>query len=75
MKRKGKNSTESSVGIGLAISKNIIEKDGGNIKCSSEKNNGAIFEIKYLFSWQDVNNMIIWYKKLDSQRRKNGKVF
>ncbi len=47
---KGKNSTESSVGIGLAISKNIIEKDGGNIKCSSEKNNGAIFEIKYLFS-------------------------
>ena len=45
---KGKNSSENSVGIGLALAKSIIEKDNGYITCSSKLNEGAIFEIKYM---------------------------
>lgn len=47
---KGKNSSENSVGIGLALAKSIIEKDGGYITCSSELNVGTTFEIKYVKS-------------------------
>lgn len=43
---KGKNSSHDSIGIGLALSKSIIEKSNGNIFVeSSEK--GTIFTIKY----------------------------
>ncbi len=45
---KGKNSSENSVGIGLALAKSIIEKDNGYITCSSKLNEGTIFEIKYM---------------------------
>lgn len=45
---KGKNSSENSVGIGLALAKTIIEKDNGYIICSSEVGNGTTFEIKYM---------------------------
>ena len=44
---KGKNSSDNSVGLGLALAKSIIEKDNGYIICSSELNEGTIFEIKY----------------------------
>ena len=45
---KGKNSSENSVGIGLALAKSIIEKDNGYIICSSELGRGTTFEIKYM---------------------------
>lgn len=45
---KGKNSSDSSVGIGLALSKSIIEKDNGYIICNSEIGKGTVFEIKYM---------------------------
>lgn len=45
---KGKNSSENSVGIGLALAKSIIEKDNGFVSCSSIVNKGSIFEIKYM---------------------------
>lgn len=45
---KGKNSSENSVGIGLALAKSIIEKDNGFINCSSVINEGSIFEVKYM---------------------------
>lgn len=45
---KGKNSSENSVGIGLALSKSIIEKDNGYILCASEVGKGTTFEIKYI---------------------------
>lgn len=45
---KGKNSSENSVGIGLALAKTIIEKGGGYITCQSIENKGTTFEIKYL---------------------------
>ena len=45
---KGKNSSENSVGIGLALAKTIIEKGGGYINCQSIENKGTTFEIKYL---------------------------
>ena len=44
---KGQNSSENSVGIGLALAKNIIEKNNGMISCKSEINKGTEFVIKY----------------------------
>ncbi len=43
---KGKNSSKDSIGIGLALSKAIIEEDNGNINVISS-NKGTIFTIKY----------------------------
>lgn len=45
---KGQNSSENSVGIGLALAKNIIEKDNGMISCKSELDKGTEFVIKYM---------------------------
>lgn len=45
---KGKNSSESSIGIGLALAKTIIEKDKGQIVCTSEVDKGTKFEIRYM---------------------------
>lgn len=44
---KGKNSSDDSVGIGLALAKSIIEKQGGYISVSSELNQGSEFVIKF----------------------------
>lgn len=44
---KGKNSSNNSVGIGLALAKSIIEKDNGYIICTSKVGKGTTFEIKY----------------------------
>ncbi len=43
---KGENALSDSIGIGLALSKTIIEKDNGNISVESNSN-GTKFEIKY----------------------------
>lgn len=45
---KTKNSKENSIGIGLALSKSIIEKQNGYIQVESELNKGTTFIIKYL---------------------------
>jgi len=45
---KGKNSSENSVGIGLALAKTIIEKDNGYIVCTSDVGKGTRFEIRYM---------------------------
>lgn len=45
---KGQNSSENSVGIGLALAKNIIEKNKGMISCKSELDKGTGFVIKYM---------------------------
>lgn len=45
---KAKNSSEDSIGIGLSLSKAIIEKNNGYIKVDSELGKGTIFEIKYM---------------------------
>ncbi len=44
---KGKNSPNDSIGIGLALSKSIIEKNNGNIEVSSKSDKGTEFVIKY----------------------------
>ncbi len=44
---RGKNATKDSIGIGLALSKKIIEKDNGYIDVKSGDNK-TIFTIKYL---------------------------
>lgn len=43
---KGENSSQDSIGIGLALAKTIIEQDNGNIDVLSTKN-GTTFVIKY----------------------------
>lgn len=45
---KCKNSSENSVGIGLALAKSIIEKNNGMISCTSEVGQGTEFVIKYM---------------------------
>ena len=45
---KAKNSSEDSIGIGLSLSKAIIEKNNGYIKVDSELKKGSTFEIKYM---------------------------
>lgn len=45
---KGKNSSNESVGIGLALSKSIIESNNGYIGVDSELGKGTVFTIKYL---------------------------
>ena len=44
---KGRNSSDDSVGIGLALARSIIEKQGGYISVSSELNKGSEFVIKF----------------------------
>ena len=44
---KGKYSSSESVGIGLALSKTIIESNNGYIDVESEVGKGSIFTIKY----------------------------
>ena len=46
---KCKNSSDESVGIGLALSKAIIEKNNGNISVNSELNEGTKFIIRYFW--------------------------
>lgn len=45
---KGKNSSNDSVGIGLALAKTIIESNGGYVQVESEENKGTTFVIKYV---------------------------
>ena len=41
------NSSKNSIGIGLALSKTIIEKSGGNISAESKLGEGTSFVIRY----------------------------
>ena len=43
---KGKNSDKDSIGIGLAMSKSILQKQGSIIEVTSEKDKGTQFTIK-----------------------------
>jgi len=45
---KGENGSDDSFGIGLSLSKTIIEKEDGSITVKSTPNIGTIFTIKYL---------------------------
>ena len=46
---KGKTSTETSVGIGLALARSIIAQQNGTIKASNHPEGGAQFTIRYYF--------------------------
>lgn len=50
---KGKASKEDSVGIGLAMSKSIIESQNGDIYVNSEKNQGTEFHIIFHKTYGD----------------------
>ena len=45
---KGKNSSDNSFGIGLSLSKLILEKQGASIDCYSEKSKGTTFKIRWI---------------------------
>lgn len=44
---KGKNASADSIGIGLALSKSIVQKNNGSINATSELGKGTKFVIKY----------------------------
>ena len=44
---KGKGSSKESFGIGLALAKSIIERQGGEIKVRSKKGKGTEFKIQF----------------------------
>jgi len=46
---KGKEANKDSVGIGLSLSKTIIEKDKGVVTVESKKDRGTTFIIKYFY--------------------------
>lgn len=45
---KAENSSENSFGIGLSLSKSIIEEQNGYIQVETKENNGTTFIIKYI---------------------------
>ena len=47
---KGKGSNKDSIGIGLSLSKTIIEEDNGKVIVDSVKEKGTTFSIKYFKS-------------------------
>lgn len=44
---RGKNASEGGIGIGLALSKEIIERQNGTIRAKNMSNGGACFEIRF----------------------------
>lgn len=47
---KGKDAGKDSIGIGLSLSKAIIEKDNGRVSVESVKDKGTTFIIKYFYN-------------------------
>lgn len=45
---KAENASEESIGIGLALSKTILEKQNGYVTVESEKGKGTTFSIRYM---------------------------
>ena len=45
---KAENASEDSIGIGLALSKTILENQNGDITVASEKGKGTTFIIRYM---------------------------
>lgn len=52
---KGKNASDESVGIGLAMAKSIINSQSGDISVSSRKDSGTTFSIKFYKQGIDRN--------------------
>lgn len=44
---RGKNACEGGIGIGLSLSKEIIERQNGTIRARNRTNGGACFEIRF----------------------------
>lgn len=53
---RGRNSSNDSVGIGLALAKSIIERDNGYITVESKPNEGTTFIIKYFIQYNKKSN-------------------
>ena len=53
---KGKDAGKDSIGIGLSLSKAIIEKDNGRVSVESIKDIGTTFIIKYFYNIDGGNN-------------------
>lgn len=44
---RGRNAKEGGIGIGLALSKEIIERQNGTIRAKNKPDGGALFEIRF----------------------------
>lgn len=52
---RGKNAKEGGIGIGLALSKEIIERQNGTIRAKNRLDGGACFEIRFYRSEKGEN--------------------
>ena len=50
---RGKDSDDSSIGIGLALSKMIIQQQNGSIKAENNRDKGSRFTIKFYKGIED----------------------
>ncbi len=44
---RGQNASEGGIGIGLALSKEMIERQNGTIRAQNRRDGGALFEIRF----------------------------
>lgn len=44
---RGQNASEGGIGIGLALSKEMIERQNGTIRAQNRPDGGALFEIRF----------------------------
>ena len=44
---RGKNASEGGIGIGLALAKEIVERQNGTIRAKNKPDGGALFEIRF----------------------------
>ena len=52
---RGKNAGEGGIGIGLVLSKEIIERKNGTIRAKNRPEGGACFEIRFYTMKKMVN--------------------
>lgn len=45
---RGGNAAEDSVGIGLALAKEVVEQQHGHIQVDSEEGKGTVFSLKFM---------------------------
>ena len=49
---------EDSIGIGLALAREIVERQGGHLSADSHRGGGTVFRLRFLCGDQDIHKKI-----------------